>query len=189
MTYRRRCRLAAVLLAVAIPPHLCAQASTVVLVRHAEKATESGDPELTTVGQARAKDLQVALAAFPVQAIFVSEFRRTLQTATPTAMLLHLVPVAIAVRGDVQTQASATAAAIRQLAPGTAALVVGHSNTIGPIIEALGGPHIGDLCDAEYATILVLELTRTAPPRLLRASYGAPDPPSAVACQRTMRVP
>lgn len=189
MTHRSRFQLAALTLAVAIPPHLCAQASTVVLVRHAEKAAETGDPELSTVGQARAKDLQVALAAFPVQAIFVSEFRRTLQTAAPTATFLHLTPVAIAVRGDAQAQASATAAAIRQLAPGTAALVVGHSNTIGPIIEALGGPHIRDLCDAEYATILVLELTRTAPPRLLRASYGTPDLPSAVACQRTMRAP
>lgn len=189
MTHRTRFSLAALVLSVAIRPQLSAQASTVVLVRHAEKEAGTGDPALSSAGQARARDLQVALAAFPVQAIFVSEFRRTLQTAAPTAASFHVTPVAIAVRGDAQAQASATAAAIRHLAPGTAALVVGHSNTIGPIIEALGGPHIEDLCDAEFATILVLELTRTAPPRLLRASYGTPDPPSAVACQRTMRVP
>ena len=189
MTHGRPFLLAALVLPIATPPSLGAQASTVVLVRHAEKAAETADPELSTVGQIRAQDLKAALAAFPVQAIFVSDYRRTRQTADPTAAFLHVTPIAIAVGGDAKAQAAATAAAIRQLAPGTAVLVVGHSNTLGPIIEALGGPHIGDLCDAEYATILVLELTPATPPRLLRASYGAPDPPSAVACQRTMRLP
>src|SRR3990172_195215 len=120
MTHSGPFLLAALMLAGATPPSLCAQASTVVLVRHAEKAAESGDPDLSTVGQARAKDLKVALVAFPVQAIFVSEYRRTLQTADPTAAFLHLTPVAIAVRGDAESQASATAAAIRQLPPGAA---------------------------------------------------------------------
>jgi hypothetical protein len=60
---------------------------------------------------------------------------------------------------------------------------VGHSNTLGPIVAALGGPKLLDLCDGEFATLLVLELPATGPPRLLRASYGAPDPPTAHDCR------
>ncbi|HEY2824887.1 MAG TPA: histidine phosphatase family protein [Gemmatimonadales bacterium] len=180
--------LAALSLGAGIPISLPAQASTVILVRHAEKAGETGDVDLSSAGRARAEDLKAALAAFPVQTILVSEYKRTLQTAEPTATALHLTPVAIPVNGKAAAQIAATAAAIRKLPAGTAALVVGHSNTVGQIIEALGGPHLGDLCDAEYATIFVLELSPTAPPRLLRASYGVPDAPPAVACHHTMEI-
>jgi phosphohistidine phosphatase SixA len=180
--------LAALWLTVATPPSLDAQTTTIVLVRHAEKAADTGDADLSPTGQSRAEDLKTALATFPVQAIFVSEYRRTLQTAAPTAAMLHLSPIAIAVHGDPGTHATATAAALQRLAPGSAALVVGHSNTIGRIVAILGGPHIPDLCDGEYATLLVLELTPAMTPRLLRATYGAPDPPEALACHHEMRL-
>lgn len=172
----------------ALPAALAAQASTVILVRHAEKAGPSGDVDLSAAGQARAQDLATALARFPVQGVFISEFRRTHQTAAPTVAALHVVPTVVPVQNNVRTQAAATAAAIRALPAGSAALVVGHSNTVGLIIEALGGPKIDDLCDGEYATMLVLDLSTPAAPRLLRASYGAADAPDAVACHHTMQV-
>jgi broad specificity phosphatase PhoE len=179
--------LGALLLTAGAPPSLGAQASAVVLVRHAEKAAETGDPDLSPAGKARAEDLKTALATFPVQAIFVSEYRRTRQTADPTAAVLHLTPVTTEVHGDPTAQASAIASAIQRMPSGSAALVVGHSNTIGPIIAALGGPRLPDLCDDEYASLFVLDLTPGASPRLLRATYGVPDPPQAVACHTPPR--
>jgi broad specificity phosphatase PhoE len=178
----------AALLLTAIAPSLGAQATAVVLVRHAEKASAAGDPDLSAPGQARAEALSAVLAAFPVQAIFVSQYRRTLQTAAPTAEALHVVPVAIPVADGLEAHAAAMAAAIRGLPPRSAALVVGHSNTLGPIIKALGGPLVPDLCDAEYATIFVLEMPPGKPVRLLRANFGAPDPPEAVVCGHDMRL-
>jgi len=174
-------------LAAAAPRVVSAQATTVILVRHAEKLAESGDPDLSAAGERRAEALSTVLADFPLEAIFVSQYRRTLQTAAPTATALGLTPVAIPITSGVPAQAAATAAAIRAMPAGSAALVVGHSNTLGAIIAALGGPAVGDLCDAEYATIFVVETAPASPVRLLRATYGAPDPPAAVACQRTMR--
>lgn len=161
---------------------LAAQAATVVLVRHAEKAAESGDPDLSPAGSVRANALKEALASFPLQAIFVSNYRRTLQTAAPIAAALQLTPVAVPVAGNAAGQAAATAAALRALPAGSAALVVGHSNTVGRIIAALGGPLTPDLCDPEYATIFLLELPAGGPPRLLRASYGVADAVGATSC-------
>ncbi len=187
MTNLRALLRTVVVLMAAAPFALSAQASTVILVRHAEKMAESGDPDLSAVGRQRAEALKAVLADFPVEAIFVSEYRRTVQTADPTAAALHLTPVVVPVRSGVAAQAAATAAAIRDLPAGSAALVVGHSNTLGAIIGALGGPKVGDLCDAEYATIFVVELAPGAPVRLLRASYGTPDSPESVACGHTMQ--
>lgn len=168
---------------------LGAQASTVILVRHAEKAGPSGDVDLSALGQARAGDLAAALAAFPIQAIFTSQYKRTLQTAAPVAARSHLTPVQVPVQGgDARAQAVATATAIRGLPAGSAALVVGHSNTVGLIVEALGGPQLDDLCDGEYATMLVLDLSTPSAPRLLRVSYGAADGADAVACHHTMQL-
>src|SRR6478735_7633797 len=157
-----------------------AQATTVIIVRHGEKMSEIGDPDLSPAGVARAEALKGALAAFPVQGVFVTEYKRTQQTAAPSAAAAHITPVIIPARGG----AKATADSIRKMAAGSAALVVGHSNTVGAIIEALGGPKLDDLCDQEYATIFVLELPAGASPRLLRLSYGTPDAPAATACHQ-----
>jgi broad specificity phosphatase PhoE len=183
MTMSRVFRLAVLAVSVAAAPALSAQASTVILVRHAEKSAPTGDVDISDVGRARAQELKAALAGFPVQGIFVTQLKRTQQTAEPTATALGLTPTVVQVASDPAANAAATAAAIRQLPAGSAALVVGHSNTLGPIVAALGGPKLLDLCDGEFATLLVLELPATGPPRLLRASYGAPDPPTAHDCR------
>ena len=166
-----------------LPTTLHTQAASVILVRHAEKAAPSGDVDISAIGQARAAALAEALTRYPLQGIFVSQYKRTLQTALPVATRVGLAPVAVPVTsGDVRTQATATAAAIRALPAGSAALVVGHSNTLGPTIEALGGPHLDDLCDGEYATMFVLELPANGAPRLLRTSFGVADAVDALAC-------
>lgn len=164
-------------------PALAAQSRTVILVRHAEKAGPQGDLDLSLIGQTRAADLATTLADYPVQGIFVSELKRTQQTAAPLAARLHLTPVVVPIGRDVPAQATATAAAIRALPAGSAALVVGHSNTLQAIISALGGPRVNGPCDPEYSMFFVLELPTTGSPRLLRASYGAPDPQGADACR------
>ncbi|MBK7350032.1 MAG: histidine phosphatase family protein [Gemmatimonadales bacterium] len=165
-----------------LPVSLTAQAATVILVRHAEKAAPSGDPPLSAPGRARAAALGAALVDFPVTTIITSEYRRTRETAAPLATARGLVPVVVAARSGADSNAAAVARALGAVPAGTAALVVGHSNTLGPIIAALGGPVLPDLCDGEYATLFVLELPPDGAPRLLRARYGAPDPPGATEC-------
>ncbi|MCU0622275.1 MAG: hypothetical protein MUF53_00260 [Gemmatimonadaceae bacterium] len=82
------------------------------------------------------------------------------------------------------------AAAVRAAGPDAVVLVVGHSNTVPKIVEALGGPPRPDLCDQQYATMTVVRLEGAAvPARVARASYGAPDAADADACTRTMAVP
>lgn len=174
--------VAAGLLAMAAPVAE-AQASLVILARHAEKSGSSDTASLTAKGLQRASDLARVLKGTRLDAIISTQYTRTLQTAAPAAKQAALDVTVIEGGMGVRANADAVAHAIDSLPSGSAVLVVGHSNTLTPIIRAMGGPDLPDLCDPEYSTLLVLE--RPAPGatwRLLRSRYGAPDPPGADQC-------
>lgn len=168
--------------------NLPAQAARVILVRHAEKVDDSRDPELSAAGKARAMALVTALDTVQVDAVLVSQFRRTAMTAAPVAARHRLEPEIVRVRGNAAEYGAAVAARIRELPRGSTVLVVGHSNTLAPTIAALGGPAIADLCDGEYARLFVLDL-RGRTPALSASSYGALPEGSAATCPRQMTLP
>ncbi len=181
---RRLTGIVALVLLSAIATRLQAQASLIILVRHAEKAAPTGDPGLTPKGEARANDLATVLADAPLTAIVASQYQRTQLTAAPTAKAKSLSPVIVATAKEVAEHAAAVAKVIDGLPAGSAVLVVGHNNTVVAIIAALGGPKLPDLCDSEYSTLFTLERpsVRSAPARLVRSRYGEADQPDASAC-------
>lgn len=76
----------------------------ILLVRHGESARVSaenpfplldgrGDPELSDLGHAQAKALAVRLGSTDPDAIYITQLRRTAQTASPLAKDTKLVPV------------------------------------------------------------------------------------------------
>lgn len=155
------------------------QATLVILARHGEKADTTEDTPLSPAGEARAVALARAVAGVHLDAVFTTEFVRTQRTGAPAAAARRLKERVIPVRGDSIAHARAVTAALWAEPAGSAVLVVEHSNTIPAIIAALGGPADVKVCRLEYATLFVLLLDRPHPPRLLRSSFGAPDPPGA----------
>jgi broad specificity phosphatase PhoE len=167
-----------------------AQPSTVILVRHAERATEpANDPVLTDAGAQRAKDLAAALAGARVTAVVTTQLQRTQLTAKPLMESLGLTaPIVVRAGGGASGHADSVAATVMRRPAGDVVLVVGHSNTIPAIIAALGGPKMADLCDGQYSNLYVLEYAAAgAAPRFIKAKYGTADAADADACQRTMR--
>ena len=157
------------------------QPSTVILVRHGEKALEPpGDPPLSATGQQRARDLARALADAKVAMIVTTQFERTKATARPLADSLHATPVIVAT-GVMKEHIDAIVAKVKSAPKGSTVLVVGHSNTVPLIIAALGGPKMPDLCDAEYSNLFVLEMGEAS--RLIRGHFGAGDAPDAASCR------
>lgn len=176
------------LLLIAAPLAAHAQPSTVILVRHGEKApAPAGDPPLSAEGEARARALAEALAAAHVDAVVTTELVRTRATAAPLVQARGLTPLVVPAGSDLQAHARATAAAVRSRPAGEVVLVVGHSNTLPSIIAALGGPQLPEPCDREYANLFVLELRDGGPARLIRGSYGAPDSAADLACNAMSR--
>lgn len=158
-------------------------ATVVILVRHAEKASETADdPSLSATGRARSEALARALADAGITRAIVSQRRRTHETATPLLAALGVVPDTISIAGTVPAHASAVAARIRTRHAGQTVLVVGHSNTISPIIAELGAGVLPDICDAAYAAMFIVVMRDDGPARLIRSRFGAADPPAADAC-------
>lgn len=157
---------------------LAGQASLVIIARHGEKADTTGDTPLSPAGEARAAALARVVADTRLDAVFVTEFVRTQRTGAPAAAARGLKERIIPVHDDSVAHARIVAAALRAERPGSAVLVVEHSNTIPLIVAALGGPAV-KVCRLEYATLFVMVLDRGRPARLLRSRFGAADPPGA----------
>jgi broad specificity phosphatase PhoE len=175
-----------VALSVLVASTAAAQPSTVILVRHAERATEPrADPLLTAEGSQRALDLAAALSNAGVNAIITTHLQRTQLTAKPLGDAIGQAP--IVVRAGGAGHPDSVAAAVMRRPAGEVVLVVGHSNTVPAIIAALGGPKMPDLCDGQYSNLYILHLQAGSAPRLIKAKYGAPDPADSDACNRAMR--
>ena len=170
---------ALLLLAATLP--LSAQASLVILVRHAEKATGGDDPGLTMEGWTRAEALVKALSCVKLDGVITTRYQRTRLTAAPVVKAQQLEPVEVAASRDITAHAAEVASLVNAMPAGSAVLIVGHSNTLAPIIAALGGPAIPELCDGQYDDLFFLDRGGTAP-RLVRGHYGAPDAPGADGC-------
>ena len=135
----------------------------VVIVRHAEKATNGGnDPDLSSAGQARANELARILKDSEITAIFTTEFKRTQETAAPTATSAHLTPTVVAAKDT-----AALVAKLHQLNGN--ALVVGHGDTIPNIVKALGINRPINIPDADYSELLIVILGDK--PQLFRLHY------------------
>ena len=65
----------------------------VVVVQHAEKERDAGDPGLTPRGRDQAQRIADALGAEPVDVFLCSPLRRTRETAAPLARRLGREPV------------------------------------------------------------------------------------------------
>jgi broad specificity phosphatase PhoE len=152
-----------------------AEPTMVILVRHAEKAAEpAADPPLTPAGEARARDLLNAVRDANVSAIITTQYARTKSTAQPTASALGLTPQVV----NAQSTPTDVAAAIHQHA-GHTVLVVGHSNTIPAIVEALGAKRPAPICDAVYDNLYVVTIDGAGAPSVVHAKYGARTPEDA----------
>lgn len=148
---------------------LAQSATTVIVVRHAEKIDDSTDPALSEAGNARAQALADALSDAGVTAIITTQYARTRGTAAPLGERSGVVPEVVAASGH--SHVDDVVARVRELTPGTI-VVVGHSNTVPAIIRALGGPDVGEIADSAYDDLFVLRLGEDGA-RLIRTRYGA----------------
>jgi len=160
--------------------------TVVYLVRHGEKVLANPsdpDPDISLLGRNRADALATRLGASGVTAIVVSQLKRTQQTAKPLADQIGVAPEIVHV-GSLGDTDSAAVAVMRHR--GGKVLVVGHSNTIAPLIAALGGPRLTNICDNQYSNLFVLYIPPSGEAQLIRQHYGNGDPPPDSECIATM---
>ena len=150
-----------------VPP--AAHGVEFVLVRHAEKADDgTRDPPLTAAGREQARKRHGALADAPLVAAYASDYRRTQQTAQPTADAHRL-----AVAGyDPARPAAEFAAQLLQRHPNGSVLVVGHSNTVPGLAAALCRCTVAPLGDQDYDRLFRIGVDAQGHALLSEQRYG-----------------
>lgn len=143
------------------------QPTTLILVRHAEKAAGE-NPVLTAAGTARAAALVEVVEDAGVAAVYATEWCRTALTAEPLAAALGqpirvqpnqvagdqlagcgLTRPAVPLDGSIAGPADLLAHVLAAHR-GERVVIVGHSNTVPALVEAAGG---SPLCPDYFALI------------------------------------
>jgi phosphohistidine phosphatase SixA len=166
--------IAAMSAVIAVVRPLSAQSApaTVILVRHSEKALEPKDnPPLSAAGRARAAAVVEMLRHAGVDVVYHSNRVRTHETARSLGDSLH-VPLVEVPLTKLDPWVSDIVARVRKDCGGKVCVVVGHSNTYGPVIEAFGGPKIEEIVEERYDDVIILTVQDGKPLRMIRAKYG-----------------
>jgi broad specificity phosphatase PhoE len=177
--------LSALLVTAVIIVYWWSSTTVILLVRHAERddttscTPPTSNPPLTTAGQTRAGVLAHVGEDTGLQAIYASEFCRTLQTVQPIATQEGLTV-------NVVNQYSAVGSPdilplvnqVKNTNEGQKILIAGHSDTVPLIIQELGGGTVDPIGGTEFDNLYVVTilkwwfLKRT---RVVRLKFGVPS--------------
>lgn len=159
-------------------PTAVAAQQSIIIVRHAERQTGEGDDSLSEAGRQRADRLAAMLRDAGVTHIFVSDRRRTLETAQPLARIRNLSPSRIAIpvqgRGKIdasELQVRATLFAISKLPPSAVVLVVGHGDTVPIFLTRLGHRPRLTIPSTEFDNVFVVTPRATRAPSVIRLRF------------------
>jgi broad specificity phosphatase PhoE len=144
----------------------------VLLVRHAEKASDAEDSPLTEAGEKRAQALAGVAEGAGVSAIYSSQFKRNRDTAKPLSDRLRMsvieMPVNLQNPGD---YGKVLAKDILEKRAGQTVLVIGHANTIAATIEGLTG-RSAQMGDIQYSDLFIVTVSPSGEAKVIKAQYG-----------------
>ncbi|HVQ12096.1 MAG TPA: phosphoglycerate mutase family protein [Vicinamibacterales bacterium] len=150
-----------------------ATTTTIVLVRHAEKQVGAiSDAPLSPQGEVRASHLAQMFGDNEtfgrIGRIYVTDTRRTQQTAAGVAQRLGLNPVIV----DAKVDSREFARRVIHENRGGRALIVGHSNTVPEIVAALRHEEgVPPMADEEFDTIYIVTVPTIGKVSVLRLKY------------------
>ncbi len=148
------------------------QPTTLILVRHAEKADDGTDnPHLTLEGSRRAEELSYLLDHVQLTAVYSTPFHRTRETAEPStrrqAKKIRLY----------QPNETAFLERVLEEHSGGNVLIVGHSNTVPAMANVLTGTEdFPWLNDSVYDNLFIVTVLEMGKAKVTRIRFGAHTP-------------
>lgn len=143
--------------------------TTIFLVRHAEKVKDgSKDPELTFEGKQRAIELKNILAKVKLEAVYSTNYKRTRNTAMPTAEEQGLK-----VKLYNPMDSGKFLDGLLKKHKGGNILIVGHSNTIPALVNSLlGAQKYEALADSDYSNLFIVTITRGSDADVVQLTFA-----------------
>ena len=150
-----------------------ATTTSIVVIRHAEKQIGTiDDAPLSPQGEQRAARLAQMFGDSEsfgrVQHIYVTDTRRTQQTAGGLAQRLGLKPEVV----EGKASAAETARRVLRENRGGVALIIGHSNTVPQIVKELSdADQVPPIGEEEFDTMYVITVPTIGKASVLRMKY------------------
>ncbi len=151
-------------------PAAAQEATTVFVVRHAERASGETDSPLSEIGRTRATALAHALGRAGITAIFTSQFKRTQETAAPLAAAAGVTAQTVDARDQ-----EGLVKAIASLPAGSRVLVVSHSNLVPAITTRLSGQPVPEMTEAEFDWLYQVTMPSPGTGSVIPLRYGGPS--------------
>jgi broad specificity phosphatase PhoE len=145
----------------------CKSTNNIYLVRHAEKSTEpANDPHLTKEGKQRAETLKDLLKNKNINAIFSTQTNRTIQTTTPLGRLIS-IPIQHYGNDSLPGFLQSVISSKKNV------LIVGHSNTLIPMIGSLNLPYaIKNIADNDYDNLFIIKVKGGKAIKITETTYA-----------------
>jgi 2,3-bisphosphoglycerate-dependent phosphoglycerate mutase len=147
----------------------CATTQTFYIVRHAEKAANSEDPGLSQAGIDRGVALEKLMADKKLDTVFTSNFKRTILTGLSVALPQGLPQVAL--KQAPQNELNTFIARLKNIHSTKNLLVVGHTNSVPPIVQALSGQQIPNIAETDYNNLYIVTI-KGKQISLVHTNYG-----------------
>jgi 2,3-bisphosphoglycerate-dependent phosphoglycerate mutase len=152
--------------------NLKAQHTKIYVLRHAEKNTsdpKDKNPSLSPEGQERANNLVSRLSKEKIDAIFTTNYKRTIETVQP---------LATAQKASIHKYNPAYPKTLSDLIKkdyaGKTVLIVGHSDTVLELLEAFGVKRpMERLTDSDYDNLFLVTIDGTES-KVAAEKFGKP---------------
>lgn len=147
--------------------------TTVILVRHAEKVLDdpnNKDPDLTREGNERAQEIAREFGESGINAIYVTQLKRTQQTVKPLSDRTG-VPITVVEASKPEEIVSR----IQTTNRGQTIFVAGHNNTVPAIVSSLSGDTYPTIPESEYDNLYIVTIYRFGKAKVLKIKYGKPS--------------
>ena len=148
----------------------------VFALRHADRKPDADD--LSPAGIERARLLARMLAESGIRTAYCSDAIRTRRTVEPLKELLganlEVVVVATDGAGGIDGHVQHIVDRVKALPGNGVAAVVGHSNTVGPIVNGLTGRTIDPIGDYEFDKLFMLSIPAAGAATVAPLRYGQP---------------
>ncbi len=171
--------LLALLLALTGAAHAQDSPTVVVVIRHAEKVADgSNDPSLSEAGVKRAQELVELAEESGVKAIYTTQYKRSQETARPLAARLSVPVTSVEInKENAGAYPAKLAKEVLSKHAGQVVLIIGHSNTVPAIVEALGGKRPAAIDDAtEFDRVFVVVVPKSGAAKVIKTRYGQRKP-------------
>tara|TARA_R110001583_G_scaffold21479_2_gene81632 strand:+ start:7967 stop:8467 length:501 start_codon:yes stop_codon:yes gene_type:complete len=135
------------------------EVTTYYFIRHSEKVrkhTSDGNPKLSKKGSKRAKNWSVAFENIPFDIIYATNYKRTIETATPTSKSKNLEIQFYDPKKLYNDE-------FKEHTKGKTVLIVGHSNTTPQFVnKVLGSKKYADIEDNNNSNLYILTVTNNS---------------------------